>query len=68
MTYQQIIRHYGTQAAAAKAVGAYDQLLNGWRVRKRVPFDWQCRFEADSGGKLKADIPANMRNVLGRAA
>lgn len=64
MTYDQIIKHYGTQAKAARAIGVVTQMLVGWNNRNTVPLDKQCLYEVDSAGRLKADLPKGLRKII----
>ena len=53
MTKEEVIRHYGTQAAVALALGGMNQsTVSGWRD---VPALRQLQIEALTGGALKAD-------------
>ena len=61
MTYTDLIKHYGSEAAAARAVGYDRQRVFGWRNLKRVPTDPQIAFEIESKGALRADIPKKIR-------
>ena len=61
MTYNQIISHWGGVAAAKKALGLGSrQTLYNWRD-KGVPLDAQINAEIRSKGKLRADLPKEVR-------
>lgn len=55
MTYDQIIKHYTTQEAAARAAGVGQPAVAAWKKRGRVSRLAQLRLQAHSGGKLRAD-------------
>lgn len=54
MKTEDLIQHYGSQAAAAKAIGFTRQAVSRWR-RVGIPMPIQCMFEIRTNGKLKAD-------------
>lgn len=56
MTYNQLIEYYGSQAAAARAIGVKPPSVAEWK-EGGVPLPRQAQYELDSGGKLKADRP-----------
>lgn len=64
MTYDELITHYGNPAAAAAAIGLDRQVAYGWKVRGGIPLEQQCKYEVESGGKLKADIPPKLRVLI----
>ena len=53
MTLNQVLRHYGTKAAAAKAIGQTRGSATKWD--KAIPYMAQRKLEAASGGKLKTN-------------
>lgn len=57
MTYQELIQHYGSQAAAARAISIKPPSLAEWK-EKGIPLPRQAQYELDSAGVLKADRPA----------
>jgi len=57
MTYDDLIAHYGTPAAAAAARGIDRQRVHGWKKRDRIPTDDQIEYELVTEGALKADLP-----------
>jgi hypothetical protein len=66
MTYDDLIRHFGSQPAIQQAlnkvampsvkVGAR-QTVDKWKTMPRVPTDYQIAAEIASGGLLEADLP-----------
>lgn len=67
MTYEQLVAHYGTPAAAAHARGIDRQRVNGWRVRNKIPTDDQIEYEVLTKGALRADLPKAIRKQEARA-
>lgn len=65
MTYDDLISHYGTPAEAASARGLDRQIVFGWKKRGRIPLEQQIEYELETSGKLRADVPDEIR---GRAA
>jgi predicted transcriptional regulator len=49
VTPNQIVRHYGTQRAAGKALGVTQQAVSNWVQRKRVPRQYQFLALLDMG-------------------
>lgn len=64
MTYEELIAFYGTPAAAAAARGIDRQRVHGWKARERIPTDDQIEYELVSGGKLRADLPNEVRKPI----
>jgi predicted transcriptional regulator len=54
MTYKQLIKHYGTQVSAAKALGVTKAAVCQWQ-HTGVPALRQFQVELLTGGKLRAD-------------
>lgn len=54
MNFDQIIQHYGSQVAAAEALGVTQPTLSNWKKRGRIPQLQQLRIEHLTRGKLKA--------------
>lgn len=54
MTFLQLIKHFGTQLQAAKAIGCSQPTLSNWKARGRIPLLQQMRIELITEGKLKA--------------
>ncbi len=61
MTYDDLIAHYATEAEAGRAIGVERQTVHRWQKSGSIPLDQQCRYEVASDGKLKADIPPELR-------
>lgn len=55
MKFDQLIKHFGTQASAAAAIGVTQPTLSNWKSRGKIPDIQQLRIEHVTGGKLKAD-------------
>jgi hypothetical protein len=68
VTYDELIAHYGTPAAAAAARNIDRQRVHGWKKRDRIPTDDQIEYEVATQGALKADIPAVVREARQAAA
>lgn len=60
MTFNQIITHWGGVEAARKALGLSRQTLYNWRD-KGVPLAAQVNVEVLSAGKLRANLPQQVR-------
>lgn len=61
MTYEQIVSFWGGVEAARKALGVGSrQTLYNWRD-KGIPTDAQLNAEVRSNGKLRADLPKEVR-------
>lgn len=56
MTYEQLIEFYGTQKAAAEALGLAQPSLSEWK-EGGIPAPRQAQYELLTDGKLKADRP-----------
>jgi hypothetical protein len=54
MTYQELIDHFKTQAAAARALDIKQPSIAGWKD-SGIPTPRQYQIEIITGGKLKAD-------------
>jgi hypothetical protein len=55
MTFKELLDHFGSQAAIAKAAGVTHQLVWAWKNADRVPVHWQYEFQDMTGGALKAE-------------
>lgn len=66
MKFDQVIKHYGSQVAAADAIGVTQPTLSNWKKRGRIPQLQQLRIEHLSEGKLKA-APEILRRKVSRA-
>jgi DNA-binding transcriptional regulator YdaS (Cro superfamily) len=54
MEFDQLIKHYGSQVAAADQLGVTQPTLSNWKKRGRIPHLQQLRIEHLTKGKLKA--------------
>lgn len=59
MTPQDVLAHFGTQAAIARAIGCQQPSIAEWFEKGAVPEGRQYQLELATGGVLKADKPAN---------
>lgn len=63
MTYDDLVKHYGTQKAIGDALKAIDgkgvtqASVAEWKERGEVPHPRQCQYEVLTRGRLKADRP-----------
>jgi DNA-binding transcriptional regulator YdaS (Cro superfamily) len=55
MTFTQVVSHFGSQIAAARALGVSQPTLANWKARGKIPQLQQLRIEHATGGKLRAD-------------
>ena len=55
MNMQDLIDHFGTQSAIAKALGTSDQVVSAWKVKNRIPLGRQYEIQILTAGKLRAD-------------
>lgn len=56
MNYEDLIRHYGSQAAAARALGIKPPSVAEWK-EDGIPLPRQAQYEILTDGKLKAERP-----------
>jgi hypothetical protein len=61
MNYKTLIRYYGTQSEAARAIDTDRQMVFNWGKAGRIPLDKQVLYEAATQGELKADLPQYFR-------
>ena len=54
MKFDQIVKHFGSQVAAASAIGCTQPTLSNWKKRGSIPQLQQLRIEMITLGKLKA--------------
>ena len=54
MTFKELVEHFGSQAAAARALGLKPPSVSEWR-RGGVPLPRQAQYEILTGGALKAE-------------
>lgn len=55
MEFDQLIKHFGSQVAAADALGVTQPTLSNWKSRGRIPNLQQLRIQHITRGKLKAN-------------
>lgn len=53
MTYDELIKHFGSQAEAARALGLKPPSVYEWQ-HNTIPFDRQCQIQIATGGRLIA--------------
>lgn len=68
MKFDQVIKHFGSQVAAAEALGCSQPTLSNWKSRGRIPHIQQIRIEHLTRGKLKAQplMPAKAKRTVSR--
>lgn len=66
MNFDQLIAHFGSQVAAAHAIGVTQPTLSNWKKRGRIPHLQQLRIEHVTKGKLKAHPEILARKVSQR--
>lgn len=54
MKFEDLIDHFGSQVAAADALGVTQPTLSNWKKRGRIPHLQQLRIQHVTKGKLKA--------------
>lgn len=54
MNIQDLISHFGSQAAIAKALGTSDQVVSAWKSKNRIPLGRQYEIQILTAGKLRA--------------
>lgn len=65
MKFDKVIKHFGSQVAAAEALQVTQPTISNWKKRGKIPHLQQVRIEQLSGGALKAEplFKKNKRNV-----
>jgi molybdenum-dependent DNA-binding transcriptional regulator ModE len=53
MNPEQVVKHFGSQSKAARAVKLSRQAIWNWLKRRQVPELYQYRLEELTAGKLK---------------
>lgn len=68
MKIDQVIKHFGSQVAAADALGVQQPTISNWKTRGRIPHIQQIRIEHLTSGKLKAQplMPSKARRTVSR--
>lgn len=54
MKIDDVIAHFGSQVAAADALGVQQPTISNWKTRGRIPHIQQLKIELLTKGKLKA--------------
>ena len=62
MTFADLIAHYGSQAAAARAIGIKPPSVAEWK-EDGIPLPRQAQYELLTDGILIADMPAAARQA-----
>jgi hypothetical protein len=58
VTYNDVVKFYGTASKASRATGVSKQAISSWKVRGRIPFEAQYKIQLKTRGKLKAVLAA----------
>lgn len=61
MDMNDLRKHFGTQAAAAAAIGKSKQVVSAWN-RNGIPLGRQYEIQVLTGGRLRADGPNKPRS------
>lgn len=69
MKFDHLIKHFGSQVAAAHALGVTQPTLSNWKKRGNIPQLQQMRIELVTKGKLKAQplLPPKAKRTVSRA-
>ena len=67
MTYEELIRHFGTQIAIAESIGMTQSAVANWKSRGRIPLHCQYQLERVTNRKLKMDEFPIPQSVNGTA-
>lgn len=59
MTVEELIGYFGSVSATARALGVKTPSVSEWRATGAVPRLRQYQAELATGGRLKADVPAD---------
>lgn len=54
MKINDVIAHFGSQVAAAEALGVQQPTISNWKTRGNIPHIQQLKIELLTKGKLKA--------------
>ena len=68
MKFDSLIEHFGSQVAAADALGVTQPTLSNWKKRGQIPLIQQLRIELVTKGKLKAKplMPKRAKQTVSR--
>jgi len=62
MTYDEVVSHFGSAAAAARALGyRHRQRVHKWKDMDAIPLGDQALIEIVTRRKLRADLPVSFR-------
>jgi DNA-binding transcriptional regulator YdaS (Cro superfamily) len=61
MTFSEMLKHYGSAANAARAIGLHRQAVSRWK-KGAIPLDQQVKFELATDGALRANLPPQIRS------
>lgn len=61
MTLKDLIKQYGSQAAAARQLKMHRQRVSRWA--DGIPLDAQIEIELMTKGRLKANLPRQLRRA-----
>lgn len=64
MTVDQLEIFYGSKAAAARAIGITPAAVSNWGDTRIIPIEHQIKWELDSRGALRADLPRSIREQV----
>lgn len=67
MDYEDVVKHFGTCAKAAKELGLRRQTVHRWK-EIGITFEKQFIIQMKTKGKLKAQLPAELRGNRRQAA
>ena len=68
MKIDDVIAHFGSQVAAADALGMQQPTISNWKTRGRIPHIQQLKIELLTKGKLKAKplLPPKAKRTVSR--
>lgn len=68
MKIDQVIAHFGSQVAAADALGVQQPTISNWKTRGSIPHIQQLKIELLTKGKLKAKplLPLKTKRTVSR--
>lgn len=61
MKYDDLIKFYGNQSVAGKAIGLSQTPVSRWHVAGAIPFWAQCQYQVITKGALRADMKDDPR-------
>ncbi len=63
MTYDQLIEYFGTQQAAADAIGIKQPSVAEWK-ENGIPIPRQAQYELATDGNLRAERPVRIESAV----